>query len=649
MSDGRKGVGVRLYVAGGQDVRREFDDTANSGKRMFGQIAAGSGQVAPGMRAINTAAGEVRQGVDGLVDGMGGFGRTLGSVGVAGLATAAVLGGLAVALAKTREAMDWADELGDTAAKLHVSAEGLQAYRFAAEDAGLEASSFEKSIESLASALGKAKTGMRGSKSVLEAFGLIGITKEEIDQVHSLEELLPMIADGLAGVGDAAARAAIADKLGVRELLPMLEQGAASMQTMTDKARALGLVVSNETVQSMGDMQRQVEVAAQVVDVNLKTAFMNLAPVLVSLSQLLAGLARQLNNFFEDFKEVGDRSTQALRDKQAALDARMQGVLAAQKTLDPGALEPAAKSLFDALKAKRDVVSIELALRPTMVAPKFDPNGAISPGGFPTTSSSGGRVRSAGNGKSGIPGLIPVQESELARAWDPATRRELRDAWKDDAADQLFGPTIKAANKPDMSVSFKPDLSDAMEGFKAIEDETHASFKRGFMTVLQGGDVWDLLAQRLEETAAEGLADTMMSLIKLISGGDATGGAGAASWLVKGASWLFGGGRMAGGGQAWPGTMASTGEYGDELAIFGKGGRVVTHDETVAMLRQAMKGGGEGGGSVNLGGVNMSIDARGAGPREVDELRGQMRRMQAELPAVIVQTVNDGLGRRTIG
>lgn len=206
-----------------------------------------------------------------------------------------------------------------------------------------------------------------------------------------------------------------------------------------------------------------------------------------------------------------------------------------------------------------------------MVAPKFDPNGAISPGGFPTTSSSGGRVRSAGNGKSGIPGLIPVQESELARAWDPATRRELRDAWKDDAADQLFGPTIKAANKPDMSVSFKPDLSDAMEGFKAIEDETHASFKRGFMTVLQGGDVWDLLAQRLEETAAEGLADTMMSLIKLISGGDATGGAGAASWLVKGASWLFGGGRMAGGGQAWPGTMASTGEYGDELAIFGKG------------------------------------------------------------------------------
>lgn len=636
MSGERKGVGVRLYVAGGQEVRREFADTATSGKRMWSEIASGQAKVNPAMAAFSQATGEVRQGVAGLADNAGAAGRSLAAMGVGGVLAGAAVGGFALALNQARKALDFADEIADTAAKIHVSAEGLQAWRFAAEEAGLEAGAFETSMQSLASAVGKAQTGLRGGKGAAEAFSLIGISQGEIDQVRDLDQLLPQIADGLAGLGSQAERAAVADKLGVRELLPLLEQGAAKIDEMTSAARSMGLVLSNETVASMADMQRQVEVASQVIDVNLKTAFLNLAPVLASLATQLAGFAQQVNAFFNDFKRLDQLGEQGLVDKRARLLSSMMRL-----SLSPTeAKTDAGRRLADRLRTQYDEAGLLLD-EARRSAPQI---GTSNLGGLVRVAPSGG----GGGKKAGKPDGLQFTPSPPVSAYDLSTGRPMAEKSAADWwAEERFGPETKAAATVDVNVDLSKGIAEAAAGFAEIRKQTADAFSDGFKFVIEGGNIWDLLKRRLTDVASDGFGRVMQALLENMGGGTGAGdGGGWASYAIKAAQFVFG--RKAVGGVTAPGEMGSRAEYGPELGLFAKPGQVFDHDQTVRMLRDASGGQAKAASSVVVH-YAPTLNAQGAGPREVDQLRADMRRMQAELPGVIVQTVNDGIDRRSIG
>lgn len=99
-------------------------------------------------------------------------------------------------------------------------------------------------------------------------------------------------------------------------------------------------------------------------------------------------------------------------------------------------------------------------------------------------------------------------------------------------------------------------------------------------------------------------------------------------------------GLFADGTQSAPGGWAVVGERGRELVKLPRGAGVLTASRTRAALAES--GGGQ---PVH---VSLTLDARGAGPREVEALQAQVDRLRREFPAIAVQAVASARQRRVI-
>ena len=87
-----------------------------------------------------------------------------------------------------------------------------------------------------------------------------------------------------------------------------------------------------------------------------------------------------------------------------------------------------------------------------------------------------------------------------------------------------------------------------------------------------------------------------------------------------------------------PGGMALVGEYGPEIVNLPRGAGVMTASES----RSALSSGGGG----NTFHMPITINAQGAGPREVDVLRAEIINLRRSIPSMAVQATNDAVARR---
>jgi hypothetical protein len=241
--------------------------------------------------------------VEGLASSVPIVGQGLGALGAAGLGAGVAIAGLAVAMQQAGAAMVWADDLQATADKIGVTAEYIQEMSFAAADADVPLNALNSGLERLNSSLGAFKSGV-GDGRVLEAFKELGIDQAQIRSMNDASDLLPILADRLQLVGSKAEQVQIAKKLGVEELLPLLLKGSENLRLMADEAQNLGVVIDNQTTQSLADMSREVEIASSRIDVNLKKAFLGLAPALTSFSGWMADASGELNKFIGAFNAL---------------------------------------------------------------------------------------------------------------------------------------------------------------------------------------------------------------------------------------------------------------------------------------------------------------------------------------------------------
>lgn len=254
-----------------KQVQKQFDDT---GETISGRFTS----------AIEDAASAVPILGDELIK--------LG--GPVALAAAAGLAGLAFGLTKAKEAMDWADETQATADKIGITAEQLQKLQFAAGDADVEVSAMEEGIKNLNAALGAMLTGV-GSGKIEKVFKALKIDKDDLKGMNNASDLMPLLADRLAAVGSKAEQVQLAKRLGIEALLPMLENGGDKLREMGDAATELGQVIDNETTAKLADLSREVEIAQKSIDVQLKTAFVSLAPAIAGSTKAMADFLTMIN------------------------------------------------------------------------------------------------------------------------------------------------------------------------------------------------------------------------------------------------------------------------------------------------------------------------------------------------------------------
>lgn len=292
---GRGGVGIRLFVEGASVVRRTFDQVADSGKKMWGEIAMGERAANPAVRALSAGVGEARQGIEGLASRAGMAGTALAAFGFAGVALAAVLGTVAIAATSAFAAMGDAAALTDAADRIGVAVERLQEWRYVADEAGIDTAKLEGGLERLNGVLGRFKLGV-GDGKLKPVFEELGITKEQLDNIQTSDQLLSLLADTLGQVEDRAKQVALARALGIEELLPALRLGSQGLADLRDEAHELGLVLNAETVSALDEADRKMELAGQQFKVMKDTALAPLAEMFGNLAQSIAESSVELSN-----------------------------------------------------------------------------------------------------------------------------------------------------------------------------------------------------------------------------------------------------------------------------------------------------------------------------------------------------------------
>nr|DAQ12742.1 MAG TPA: tail tape measure [Caudoviricetes sp.] len=292
---GRGGVGIRLFVQGGEVVRRTFDQVGDSGKKMWAEIALGEKSANPAIRSLSIGANELKQGFDGLVSRAGSAGTALAAFGVVGLAAAAALGALAIATQGAFEAMNNAADLTDAADRIGVGVEALQQWRYVADEAGVDTATLEGVMEKLNGTIGKFKLGL-GDGKLKPAFEELGITKDQLANVQTADQMLLLLADTLGQVKDRGQQVALARTLGVEEALPVIRLGRDELERLTAAASDLGLVLDSETNKRLDESDRKLELAGQQMRIVRDTAVAPLAEIFANVAGELAGMAVEFSN-----------------------------------------------------------------------------------------------------------------------------------------------------------------------------------------------------------------------------------------------------------------------------------------------------------------------------------------------------------------
>jgi hypothetical protein len=249
------------------------------------------------------------------------MGSALESLGPYGLAAAAAIGAVGAAFAGAREAAKFADDINDTAARLHVTTDALQEYRYAIRAAGGEEKGADEALESFNVTLGKAAAGVpKALKPFQELFGKTfgpAQVKALGDNQHAIEA----ITKALEGLPDVQKDAVLA-QFGLDGLKPLLEGGVTSMQRLREEAHKVGIVMDADLVRRGGDLNDQFETISKVIDVQLKSALVDLGPVLVGILQQMADLAKAAADVADAFRDIEHKRSSRLADLRDEFTAR---------------------------------------------------------------------------------------------------------------------------------------------------------------------------------------------------------------------------------------------------------------------------------------------------------------------------------------
>lgn len=283
---------IRSHYGAAARIKKDADTFTRQLEQRYGRVGQAMGNVFNDSRlaTIQAGAGHLRI-----------FGSALEPLGIAGLAAAAGIAALAVAGQQARAAMNFADEIDDASQKLAIGTDALQEYRFAMTEVGGTAADADTAIKSFNEVLGSAQSGL--SPRAMKGFAALGFTKAQLDSFNSGEDALAEVARRIADLSKESEQAAVAEKLGLASMLPLLREGADGMEALRRKAQEMGIVMDAELVAKGAQANQEFETMARVIDVQLKSAFVGLGDEVVGFTNAIADALKGLNSFLERVNE----------------------------------------------------------------------------------------------------------------------------------------------------------------------------------------------------------------------------------------------------------------------------------------------------------------------------------------------------------
>lgn len=306
---------------------------------------------------INTA-----QFTNGLRDAnarMKAFGQQMAKIGAA---LSVVSTGLALAV---RSQLSDADALGKSAQKIGLPVEALSRLRYAADLSGLSMEKLQTGVGLLSQRMADAAAGKTEAAAALAAVGVAAT--DAAGNLRPTEAVIADLADAFAAMEDGPAKTAAAMKLfgeSGREMIPLLNGGAAALRAMGDEAERMGLVISEDTFRNAEVFNDNLTRLQKTMGALGTIVTAELAPVLARFSEVAAGLAARFQGMSPEVRRFATAVAAiglvlgpvvaALGLALVALSAISAPVLAAAAALV--ALTAAAVAFWPEIVAAKDAV-----------------------------------------------------------------------------------------------------------------------------------------------------------------------------------------------------------------------------------------------------------------------------------------------------
>lgn len=215
---------------------------------IFGKVKAASAGITGALDRVGLPVfTNSLKGVGGAVSGIG---KAVDSSARRLLALGATLGVTGAALNSFFQGFaDATGAIGDTAERTGISRERFQELGFAAKLTGSSAETLGGALQKMQINVGAATAG---SKELREMFKGLGINiKDASGKLKSSDALFDTFVDRISKIKDPSLQAQAAVKIfgkSATELLPLIRGGSAGLKEMSDEARRLGLVISDDAV-----------------------------------------------------------------------------------------------------------------------------------------------------------------------------------------------------------------------------------------------------------------------------------------------------------------------------------------------------------------------------------------------------------------
>lgn len=236
----------------------------------------------------------LRRALDGVAKRLKGFAAPL--IGASKLIGAGLASAGVAAMAATKSFANYADGIGDAAARTGITERALSELGYAAQLSGSSMEDLEKGLRNLQKGI--------GSGSAKKALEQLGLDPRQLMAMDPEQQFLA-VANAIGQIPDQATKTATAMSLlgkSGAQLVPFMSQGQAAIDALRQEARDLGVSIGGSEVQAaaaFNDALDKMFAALQGVSIQIGKV---LAPVLTWLADQVLIVAK---NFISWLNDVG--------------------------------------------------------------------------------------------------------------------------------------------------------------------------------------------------------------------------------------------------------------------------------------------------------------------------------------------------------
>lgn len=242
---------------------------------------------------------------------------------------AAAIGAIAASTAAAAKALwdctnaagQWADNLLTLSQQSGVSVDTLQKWDYAARFIDVDSDTMVKALGKVTKM--QASSIKSGDEYITMLDGQTIALRGSNGELKSNEDLLMNMVDAIGSIADDTVREAAAQELfgkSFQEMMPLINAGSEGLKKYGDEAEALGLVLSGDSVQALGNFDDQMQRFSATMETAGRQLALSFLPATQQVAEQLTELATTVTTALADgFQEADvDKILDALFDKISA-------------------------------------------------------------------------------------------------------------------------------------------------------------------------------------------------------------------------------------------------------------------------------------------------------------------------------------------